>query len=273
MPFPDSNACADVSVIDGEAIVHPKRKKVAIIGFATNTLHLVPWQDPAFELWGLNQGYMNLHRRPERWFEMHTPEYTADVRDPQYLPWLTQCPVPLYMIEHYDEYPNSIRFPIEDAIRYAGDKRLGTGAGDYFTSSIAFMLALAGMEGFEEVHVYGVNLAIGDEYFYEKACAEWWIGYLQGKGIKVVIPNASSLVKQQMRYGYNPMRTTNAMTKVLLDGRMSEYQKQQQAKLNEYHILEGARREAEALRQIAEGLDRGADIVLMGDLSPKTTTS
>jgi len=203
---------------------------------------------------------------------MHTPEYTADVRDPDYLPWLTKCPVPLYMIEHYDEYPNSIRFPIEDAIRFAGDKRLGSGAGDYFTSSIAFMLALAGMEGMEEIHVYGVNLAIGDEYFYEKACAEWWIGFLQGQGRKVIIPAASSLIKQQMRYGYNAVRTPNTMTKILLEGRMSEYQKQIQAKLNEYHILEGARREADALKQIAEGLDRGADIVLMGDLTPKAST-
>lgn len=272
MAFPNSDACADVSIIDGEVIVHPKRKKVAIVGFATNTLHLVPWQDKDFELWGLNQGYTNFHRRPERWFEMHTPEYTADVRDPNYLPWLTQCPVPIYMIEHYDEYPNSVRFPIEDAIRFAGDRRLGTGAGDYYTSSIAFMLALAGMEGFEEVHVYGVNLAIGDEYFYEKPCAEWWVGYLQGKGVKVVIPTASSLLKQQLRYGYNPMRTPNAMTKILLEGRAGEYQRQQQDAINKYHLWEGARRECEALKQIAEGLDRGADIVLMGDISPKQST-
>lgn len=265
MSFPVSSACADVSIQDGEVVVYPKRKKVAIIGFATNTLHLVPWQDPAFELWGLNQGYVNFHRRPERWFEMHTPEYTADVRDPEYLPWLTQCPVPLYMIQRYDEYPSSVRYPIEEAIRFAGR--------DYFTSSIAFMLAIAGMEGFEEIHIYGVNLAIGDEYFYEKPCCEWWIGLLQGMGRKIVVPTASSLLKQYMRYGYNPSRTPNAMTKALLQGRTEEYQRQQQAKLNEYHILIGAMREAEQLKQIAEGLDRGADIVLMGDLSPKQSTS
>ena len=38
------------------------------------------------------------------------------------------------------------------------------------------------LEGFEEIHIYGVNLAIGDEYFYEKPCAEWWIGKLEGEG-------------------------------------------------------------------------------------------
>lgn len=262
MTFPGSTACADMSIQDGEVICYPKRKKVAIVGFATNTLHLVPWQDPEFELWGLNQGYMNFHRRPERWFEMHTPEYTADVRDPEYLPWLTKCPVPLYMIEHYDEYPNSVRYPIEEAIRFAGR--------DYFTSSIAFMLAIAGMEGFEEIHVYGVNLSIGDEYFYEKPCAEWWLGKLEGMGRKVVVPTASSLLKQQMRYGYNPMRTHNAMTRQLLDGRGMEYGRQMQQKLNEYHLLLGHQQECDALKQIAEGLDRGADIVLMGDISPKT---
>src|SRR2546428_3192499 len=265
MAFPASPACADVSITNGDVVVVPKRKKVAIIGFATNPMHLVPWHDPDFELWGLNQGYTNFHRRPDRWFEMHTPEYTADVRRSGYLPWLNKAPVPIYMVQHYDEYPSSVRFPIEEAIRYAGR--------DYFTSSIAFMLALAGLEGFEEIHIYGVNLAIGDEYFYEKPCADWWIGKLEGEGKKVVVPTASSLLKQYLRYGYNPNRSPNAMTRFLLTGRIAEYRKQSDAKLNEYHVLVGAMREAEALQQIAEGLDRGADIVLMPGVSPPAQTS
>lgn len=260
MAFELTPACADVTIVDTggdrEVVVHPRRRKVAIVGFATNTLHLVPWHDPEFELWGLNQGAMNFQRRADRWFEMHTPEYTPDLRDPGYLPWLAQCPIPVYMIDRRDEIPNSVRYPIEDAIRYAGR--------DYFSSSIAFMLALAGLEGFEEIHIYGVNLAIGDEYFYEKPNAEWWIGKLQGEGKKVVVPEASSLLKQSLRYGYSPAgRSPNAMTKNLLVSRAAEYKRQSDAKLNEYHVLLGAMRECEALTQIAEGLDRGADIVLM----------
>ena len=263
MPFLLTPACADVAPMyrkTADVAVIPKRKKVAIIGFATNTIHLVPWDNPEFELWGLNQGHMNFQRRADRWFEMHLPQYTADVRDPDYLQFLTQCPIPIYMIEPYDEYPNSVRFPIEEAIRYGGR--------DYFTSSISFMLALAGLEGFSEVHIYGVNLAIGDEYFYEKPCAEWWIGRLEGSGVKVVIPMASALVKQAHRYGYSVDNRPGQMTKALLDARMRDYRSKAEQKLNEYHIMLGALREDEALLQVAEGLDRGADVVLMPPAVP-----
>ena len=81
------------------------------------------------------------------------------------------------------------------------------------------------------------------------------------------------LLKQYLRYGYNPQRSPNAMTRFLLTGRIAEYRKQSDAKLNEYHVLVGAMREAEALQQIAEGLDRGADIVLMPGVSPPTASS
>ncbi len=263
MPFPVTAACPDVRILNrqtAEVEVQPERKKVAIVGFASNTLHLVPWQDPAYEIWGLNQGHVNFQRRADRWFEMHLPEYTEDVRDPEYLKFLTECPVPVYMIEAYEQYPSSVRYPIEAAIAYAGR--------DYFGSSVAFMLAIAALEEMERVDIYGVNLAIGDEYFYEKPNAEWWIGLLQGRGISVNVPYASSLLKQPMRYGYSAQRTANAMTKVLLTGRSGEYDRQAAAKLNEYHILIGAKRECDALQQIAEGLDRGADIVLMTPAQP-----
>lgn len=239
---------ADVAVI-------PKRKKVAIVGFASNTLHLVPWFDPEFEIWSMNQGYMHCHRRTDRHFEMHMPEATADVREPHYLEWLAQCPIPVYMIQTNDAVPNSVRFPIEEAIRFAGR--------DYFTSSVAFMMALAGLEGFTEVHLYGINLAIGDEYFYEKPCAEWWIGRLEGMGVRVYVPSASSLLKQHRRYGYSIDARPAQSLKVLLNSRVAQYRQQAEKLGYEMHIAIGALREAEALMQIAEGVDHGADIVLI----------
>ena len=263
-----TDACADVSIFNretAEVVVIPKRKKVAIVGFATNTLHLVPWQDPSFEIWTMNQGYMHSHRRSDRHFEMHLPEATADVRDPAYLEWLGTCPIPVYMIQCYDQIPNSVRYQIEEAIRYGGR--------DYFTSSVAFMLALAGMEGFTEVHLYGINLAIGDEYFYEKPCAEWWIGKLEGMGIKIVVPSASALLKQYRRYGYAIDARPSASLKVLLQSRIAEYQNRKETLAAELHTVSGAQKEDEALIQIMEGIDHGADIVLVPQPAPPAPKS
>ena len=263
--FETNSVCADVAVLNAEeaiVTVLPKRKKVAIVGFATNTLHLVPWNDPEFEIWGLNQGYLHMHRRADRWFELHQPEATADVRDPDYLSWLSNCPIPIYMIQTSREFPNSVRYPIEKAIAFGGR--------DYFTSSPAFMLALAGMEGFEEVHLYGINLAIGDEYFFEKACAEWWIGYLEGKGVTVYVPKASSLLKQFRRYGYSIDARPAASLKTLLLARRDEYRAKAEEFSANLNTVLGAMKEDEALMQIAEGIDHGADIVLVPPTNPSS---
>jgi len=268
--FDTSSVCADVTILDKEkAIVQviPRRKKVAIVGFATNTLHLVPWNDPEFEIWGLNQGYLHMHRRSDRHFEMHQPEATADVRDPDYLKWLGEVrDFPIYMIQTNREIPCSVRYPIEAAIEFAGPSKR-----DYFTSSPAFMLALAGMEGFEEVHLYGINLAIGDEYFFEKACAEYWIGFLEGKGVKVYVPGASSLLKQYRRYGYAIDARPQQSFKLLLTSRRDEYRHKAELLSNDLHTMLGAMREDEAIMQIAEGIDHGADLVLVPPLPAPTS--
>jgi hypothetical protein len=161
------------------------------------------------------------------------------------------------MIEQYDYAPTSVRYPIERAIAFNED------SGDYFMSTVAYMLALAGLEGFEEVHLYGINLAIGDEYFYEKPNAEHWIGFLRGRGVRVVIPRASALCKQHKRYGYHVDARPNQNWKVLLQARMNEYRGRLEKIQADGNVMLGAMREAEALLQIGEGMDHGADIVLM----------
>ena len=257
MSFELHPACADIKIIsriNAEVECVPKRKKVAFVGFASNSIHMVPWTDPDFEIWGMNQGAANFQRRADRWFEMHLPEATPDIRDPKYMDFLKQLTIPVYMIDLYDYAPTSLRFPIEDAIRYAGR--------DYFMSTVAFMCAIAAMEDFEEVHLYGINLAIGDEYFYEKPNAEWWLGKLEAKGIKIVVPRASSLLKQFKRYGYEIDARPAQTWKILLQSRVNEYRNKIEKCQAEGNMYLGALREAEALMQIGEGVDAGADIVL-----------
>jgi len=250
-------ACADIEIVsrvNAEVKVTPRREKVAFVGFASNSLHMVPWDDPSFEIWGMNQGAMNFKRRADRWMEMHLPEATPDIRDPNYLEWLKNLTIPVYMIDLYDYAPTSLRYPIEKAIQYAGR--------DYFMSSVAFMCAIAAMEDFKEVHLYGINLAIGDEYFYEKPNAEWWLGKLEAWGIKVVIPRASSLLKQTKRYGYEIDARPSQSWKILLQSRIAEYKAKIERLQAEANMYLGAMRESEGLIQIAEGMDAGADLVL-----------
>lgn len=267
MAWEQHPACANVQIIDrmnATVRVEPRRKKVAIVGFASNTLHMVPWFDPEFEIWGMNQGAMNFPRIADRWFEMHLPEATPDVRMPTYMEWLQNLTIPIYMIECYDYAPTSVRYPIEDAIRYAGR--------DYFMPSVAFMMCLAAMEDFEEIHLYGINLAIGDEYFYEKPNCEWWLGKLEGMGKKIFVPRPSALLKQYKRYGYEVDARPNQGLKLLLTNHISQYRSQAERAAGEANMHIGAMRALEQFNQIIEGIDAGADLILQ-PVTPASTST
>jgi len=80
--------------------------------------------------------------------------------------------------------------------------RFGT---DYFCSSIDYMLALALLEGAKEIHLYGVDMSMTDEYAHQKPSAEYWIGYARGMGVTVVVHGKNSRVmriKGGITYGF-----------------------------------------------------------------------
>ena len=79
--------------------------------------------------------------------------------------------------------------------------------GDYFYSTISYMLALAIAEGFEEIGLWGIDLAHDSEYEYQKPSAEYFLGIARGQGIKIYLPEQSALLKGMYRYGYEDMPT------------------------------------------------------------------
>ena len=73
----------------------------------------------------------------------------------------------------------------------------------YFTSSIAYSLAYAIYLGYEELILHGIALAVDEEeYSLQRTCAEAWIAYAMGKGVKISIAQPSSLFDSFYLYGY-----------------------------------------------------------------------
>lgn len=147
---------------DGKGI--PRlRKKVCIIGFAPGSMRLaaVHFGDSDMEFWGLNQLYMafpEMVQHATRWFQFHAKtSYDANIgRDHKHHDWLAaQTEFPIYMQKREPDVPCSIPLP-KDLIL--------SKFRPYFTNSISWELALAIHEGFEEIHVYGVDMAQDSEY-------------------------------------------------------------------------------------------------------------
>ena len=95
------------------------------------------------------------------------------------------------MQEAYDEIPNSTEYPLGAVSELVGD---------YYNSSIAYMLGLAIYEGYDKIALWGVDL-IGqggwghaDEYMDERPNVEYLLGFARGKGIDVWLPEVCPLL-------------------------------------------------------------------------------
>ena len=191
-----------------------ERKKVSIVGFAPSWVE-TPFNDPEMEFWCLNEMYklfatkLDLNPKASRWFEIHSRN-SPSKNKPEHIKWLQECKIPLYMWEHYDDMPNSIPFPKERLV-----EEFET---NYFTNTISWMVAFAISEGFEEIHVYGVDMAQESEYQWQRPSCEYFLGIAKGLGIKVYIPDDSDLLKTSQLYGFE---TDNAM-RLKMKGRKKE---------------------------------------------------
>jgi len=103
---------------------------------------------------------------------------------------------PIYMQYWTPEVPGSVGYPLYEVQKrvfknfWRGDDRYVK----YFTSTFAYMCGIAELEDFERVEIYGFEMADEIEYLTQKACAEFWIGYLMGKGVEIYTPENCQLL-------------------------------------------------------------------------------
>ena len=182
------------------------KSKVCLIGFAETTFE-APWLDHDYEFWGLN----NLHdqldvagRRFTRWFNLHHPGHMKDdwYRNwPSHELWArSQRSLPIYTPEPWEGCPTTVRFPKEEVEKLP--------FGWYHASAIDWMSALALREGFQTIALYGLNMDESSEPISARACIEFWLGMAAARGVEIIIPEKSHLMKifhlvqSKLQYGF-----------------------------------------------------------------------
>jgi hypothetical protein len=210
-------------------------REVAIVGAATSTRHLVNDLPPHVERWGQNNLYVaGFLREADVWFEMH-PRTLYDTqiaarRPSNYIGWLAEFQGPVYMWQLQPGIPNSTRYPFVKVVEDVGD---------YLTSTIAYMLALAIHERAKVIHIYGVDMASRGDYADQRPCCEYLIGLARGRGIEVRIPEQSLLLKGPV-YG-----TGDRITDAQFTNRLADLQRSYAETQHHLQRLEGAIREAQ----------------------------
>ena len=106
---------------------------------------------------------------------MHAPDIYRghNTKDAEHWNWLQKKHFkPVYMQEIDPLVPDSARYPLREAQELAGVK--------LFTSTFAYMAALAILKGYEEIKIYGVELS-SSEYDYQKLSYYFWFGFLRAR--------------------------------------------------------------------------------------------
>lgn len=220
-------------------------KRVAIIGKAPASRDLAPYEDETFEVWTLSD--LVLRRQVPRFnrhFELHPPDGWLKARPkqtwhkvaPDYWEWLKSIPkeIPVYMHHKTEEVPASRPYPLMDVLNYFGPY-------PYFNNTVSWLLAFAIMQGAETVGVYGVDMAQTREYREQRPSCEWLIGWAQGKGIEVLIPEECDLLKAPFLYGFEAEAGKLARKH---RARTEELRGRLQMKRRKIHELEAQREQA-----------------------------
>jgi len=172
------------------------KKTVALVGMATTTCALAPFEDRDVEIWALNEMHaFSWLKRADRWFQIHhSTSWRRDIAKRNvhgHREWLQENPldIPIYMQYYQEEVPKSIQYPLREVCEIAFKNiRRGDAKIKYFTSTFAYMMGIALLDKFERIELYGFEMSSGDEYIEQKGCAEFWIGLASGLGIEIYMP-------------------------------------------------------------------------------------
>jgi hypothetical protein len=123
--------------------------EVHIVGF-TNSRRDAPWdrwQEPGVELWGINNLHITEQDTPvsrcHRWFDLHPAE--AIKTDLKHVEWLQQQTRPTYMFGKAVPLMVESDVPGESLRVFPEDELVALYGTSYFTNSISWQLAFAGV--------------------------------------------------------------------------------------------------------------------------------
>lgn len=235
--------------------VEPQPLKVALVGTAPSSRMLAPFNDPTWEIWVCSPGNMNIIPRATRWFEIHANlmwEEHKSYGEP-YVKWLNENKFPkgTYM-QDQSLVPHAITFPKDELVKDFGPY--------FFTSSFAWMMALAIKEGAKEIGLYGVDMASRDEYILQRAGGHYFIQLAKDRGIKVILPFESDLEQPPALYGYaeaTPFGRKLHARETELKNRVANMEQQLQSLDKNLTYLKGALEDLDYVKSIWLGVQEG----------------
>jgi len=220
-----------------------KPTRIAILGTATTSVGDAPYGDASWQIWNMSNNHWH-KKRYDLWFELHDYDtLKAANTPPAYFEHLKSCGAKLVVgWPNAEHWPQASLFPLK--------MLLDAFEGDYYTCQCAYMIAYAVLlnevspGSVTEIGLWGVDMAIGEEYSHQKGCVEYWVGFARGKGIKVYIAPQSPCCRSNALYAFDNVKLSREFTERLkeLQKAVAETKKESTQKARELLELEAAER-------------------------------
>lgn len=214
-------------------------ERFCIVGTAPSWAK-TPWNDPGLYIASLNDAHrMRGWVRADAWYDFHPlnrfhyVEPTQGqvfahqvppgfyVRPTGHLDWLARQSqtIPVWLHPDYrTQQPEAATWPKAQPFPKA---EIEAHFGRYFTSSPAWMMAHAILQGAKEIHIYGIHLATEHEYVEQRPNFEFLCGRVLGaskvrttvmNGLRryesqdgvIVLPEASPILASDFQYAFDP---------------------------------------------------------------------
>lgn len=171
-------------------------KKLAIVG-ATAAIQDTPWHDPSWTIASHPCARPSCGREPDWYFDLHPPVCFQTQKkgwNPTYYTWLQRLQTPIFMQQAWPQIPMAVAYPLH---RVTAEYR------GFFSNHVAYLIALAMMEGVQKIGIFGCEYQKNSEYQHQRDSLIYWLGRAEQSGIELVLPTRDSgLLHPMTLYGY-----------------------------------------------------------------------
>ena len=165
--------------------------KVVLLGTAPASMNLAPFGGD-WEIWACSPGTYG-SPRIDKFFELHRWEPGQEWFSEGYVKFLESFEGEVIMSAPVESVKGCSLLPYEKLVDKYGPY--------FFTSSLAWMLAMAIEAGADKIALYGVDMAATTEYHDQRMGCQYFAMLAKSMGIEVGVPPESDLLRPAPLYG------------------------------------------------------------------------
>lgn len=166
--------------------------KICLLGTAPSSMNLAPFNGD-WEIWSCSPGTYVHGQHFDKFFELHRWEPGQPWFSEGYVNFIKNFENDVIMSRHVDAVPNCKVLPYRELVAKYGPY--------FFTSSLAWMCAMAIEEKPEKIAFFGVDMAATTEYENQRMGCQYFATLARARGIEVGVPPESDLLRPAPLYG------------------------------------------------------------------------